>query len=122
MSDWRESAHLNAENWPECIPEMFPKREYGPYAWGEPRDEYDNYPWSHPDAGSISGRHMGDVCPMCGKPLRIDETVVNKDGSVGDLIDVSSNRNPVPCYHKQCWRDRQETKGKAENSTLGEFA
>lgn len=124
--DWRYSAYLSKENWPEAIPWTGPKREYGPYPWGEishhnPHD-VDTYNWSHPDAASVGGPYMGDVCPMCGVPVPCDEEVVNIRGSDGKLFEVSPNENPVPVYHPECWKDRQATIHGRENATLGDFA
>lgn len=120
--DWRESAYLRVEDWPEAIPGMGPRREYGPYPWGESYDEYSEYPSSHPDAASVGGRFMGDVCPECGVPLAFDETVLNEHGTKGDLASVSPNENPVACWHPECWRDRESRKARAENRTLAGYA
>jgi hypothetical protein len=101
------SEHLHTTNWPDCIPWTEPTKEHEPSAWGLPEHDltgYDAYPYTHPAAASISGSHMGDVCPQCGKPLRRDETVVNIHGESGELIDVSPSESPVPCYHSNCYR------------------
>lgn len=123
--DWREWAYLRKENWPEAIPWCGPKREYGPYPWHEPNHHdphgLDDYPFSHPDAASCGDTYMGDVCPRCGVPLRGDETVVNHRGTEGMLWDVSPDENPVPCYHPECWRERQAEKHKQHNASLEDF-
>lgn len=124
--DWREYAYLSKENWPEAIPWYGPKREYGPYPWGEsdhhdPHD-MDEYHWTHPAAASISDIHMGDVCPYCGVPLRYDENVVNINGNEGQLWEVSPDDSPKPCYHEDCWSERQAKIHQIENSSLIEFA
>lgn len=119
--DWRDSAYLTKSNWPEAIPPMGPKREYGPYPWGEPYDEHSNYPFSHPNAGSVGSMYFGDVCPQCGVPLRGDETVVNKHQTRGELMEVSPSDSPVACWHPECWRDYQARKGRAENKTLAGY-
>jgi hypothetical protein len=124
--DWRASAYLNTENWPEAIPWYGPKREYGPYPWGE-SDHYDphnldEYHWTHPDAGSCGDIYMGDVCPYCGVPLRLDETAVNINGREGNLHVVSPDETPVPSYHPECWKERQAEVHSRENQTLGDYA
>jgi hypothetical protein len=109
--DWREYAHLKAENWPEAIPNSGPRREYGVYPWTAPtHDQYgiDDYPYIHPDAASISHYHMGDVCPMCGVPLNGQETVVTKTGKKGELLDVSPSAKPEPSYHPSCYDERTQ--------------
>jgi len=109
--DWRKSAYLRKENWPEAIPYYGPRREYGPYPWTEPdHDQYgiDEYPYSHPDAASIGHYYIGDVCPMCGVPLRGDEIVITKTGEQGELLDVSPHEKPEPAYHPACYDERQE--------------
>lgn len=109
--DWREYAHLNAENWPEAVPNSGPRREYGVYPWGDPdHDQYgiDDYPFSHPDAASIGHYYMGDVCPMCGVPLEGREPVITKTGKRGELLEVSHNDKPEPSYHPSCYDERQE--------------
>jgi hypothetical protein len=110
MSDWRKSAYLRKENWPEAIPNCGPKREYGPYPWAEPTHDsegLDTYPFSHPAAASIGDYYMGDVCPQCGVPLRYDENVITLDGTEGVLHEVSPATDPVPCYHKECHAERR---------------
>lgn len=123
--DWRETAYLSKQNWPEAIPWMGPRREYGVYPWGEPRhyDPHgmDDYIHTHPDAASIGELYMGDVCPYCGVPLRFDETVVNNNGQEGELHEVSPDEAPIPCYHKDCWNERQAKINRLENKTLGDF-
>lgn len=121
--DWREWAHLRKDNWPEAIPPMGPKREHGPYPWGEPGhddpDGLDDYPASHPDASSIGESYIGDVCPYCGVPLRWDETVVLADsGDYGVFRDISDLRSPEVAYHSECHAERRA----AVNHSLGEFA
>lgn len=121
---WRETAYLHAKNWPEAIPWDGPKTEYGVYPWGEPsHDQYgiDNYPWSHPDAASISYEHMGDVCPMCGVPLRMDQIVITKTGAKGELIEVSKSEDPEPSYHPHCYDERQEKLQEKQMRTISEF-
>ena len=110
--DWRSWAYLRKEHWPEAIPEMGPKREYGPYPWGKKGhhdpDDLDDYPNSHPDAASVGETYMGDVCPYCGVPLDwIRDTVVTTDGDEGPFHEVNEIGNPVPAYHPECWRERR---------------
>jgi len=108
---WREDAYLTAENWPEAIPYIGPRTEYGVYPWGKVRhDQYgiDNYSWSHPDAASIGYEYLGDVCPMCGIPLKSSEYVITKWGDRGELLEVSPSSDPVPSYHPHCYDERQE--------------
>jgi hypothetical protein len=123
--DWRESAYLSKENWPEAIPRMGPKREYGPYPWGEIRHEnphgVDEYPHSHPAAASIGDLFIGDVCPKCGVPLKYTQQVVNINDTEGELHAVSPDENPIPCYHPGCWQERQATINSIENASLGDF-
>jgi hypothetical protein len=123
--DWRETAYLTKDKWPEAIPPMGPKREYGPYPWGQISHEnkhgVDDYPHSHPAAGSIGDIYMGDVCPMCGVPLRYDAEVVNIRGTRGELHAVSPDENPIPCYHPDCWDEREQTIKSKENVLLTEF-
>jgi hypothetical protein len=109
--DWRETAYLQVENWPEAIPWSGPRREYGAYPWGRPtHDQYgiDTYPFSHPNAASIGYGYIGDVCPMCGVPLQSDEQVITKTGKRGELFDVSPSEKPEPAYHPACYDERQE--------------
>jgi len=109
--DWRESAYLRKKNWPEAVPWTGPRREYGVWPWGRPtHDQYgiDDYPFSHPDAASIGHHYVGDVCPMCGVPLRGDEIVTTKTGERGELVDVSPITKPEPAYHPDCYDKRQE--------------
>jgi len=126
MSDWRESAYLQAENWPECIPGKYPKREYGPYAWPKKThsDPYglDDYPASHTDAMSIGGNYPGDVCPYCGVPLKNDVEYRSQDGEKGTVWDLARDDSTVPVYHKDCYRDREAEIHGHENASLGEFA
>lgn len=92
--------YLQAKNWPECIPDD---------EWGDPDHDphgLDEYPHSHPKAGSISGNYMGDVCPWCGVPLRMDEKVCTINMVCGELGDVTENADP--CYHPNCWAERQQ--------------
>lgn len=123
--DWRETAYLKKSNWPEAIPPIGPKREYGPYPWGKISHEnphnVDDYPHSHPDAASCGDIYMGDVCPQCGVPLRYDTEVVNIRGSRGELHAVSPDENPIPCYHPECWKNRQATLRSHENQSLMEY-
>jgi len=125
QQDWRETAYLTRSKWPDAIPPMGPKREYGPYPWGDIRHEnkfgIDNYPHSHPNAASVGEIYMGDVCPVCGTPLRYDEDVVNIRGNSGELHAVSPDQNPIPCYHPDCWENRQSEIAEQENRTLTEF-
>ena len=109
--DWREYAHLNAEDWPEAVPNSGPRREYGVYPWTEAdHDQYgiDEYPYSHPDAASIGHYYVGDVCPMCGVPLDGREPVITKTGEKGELLDVSHSTKPEPAYHPSCYDERRE--------------
>ena len=123
--DWRESAYLTKENWPEAVPPMGPKREYGPHPWGQINHEnkygIDEYPFSHPAAASVGEMYMGDVCPICGVPLRYDETVVNIRGKKGELYEVSPDKSPLPCYHSDCWDERKQQIAQKENKQLTEF-
>jgi len=123
--DWRETAYLTKSNWPEAIPPMEPKREWGPYSWSEPKHDnphsVDDYHYTHPTAASVGELYMGDVCPYCGVPLKCDESVVNINGQTGQLIDVSPNEKPVPCYHRECWINRHKDIQEIENQTLGEW-
>jgi len=108
---WREYAYLDAENWPEAIPAEGPRTKYGVYPWGrQTHDQYgiDTYTWSQPDAASIGYDYLGDVCPMCGKPLKTDERVVTKSGSRGELLDISESSDPEPSYHPHCYDERRE--------------
>jgi len=106
--DWRESAYLRKENWPEAIPWTGPKREYGPYPWSPPDDPTDNYPHTHPDAGSVGDTFLGDVCPWCGVPLRWDETVVLKESGEKDVFhELNDLDSPKPAYHPDCWHERR---------------
>lgn len=124
--DWRESAYLRKENWPEAIPEMGPKREYGPYPWGrkthdDPHD-VDDYPNSHVDAASVGHYYMGDVCPYCGVPLSWAEKVVTIEGDCGEFSDVDDHDDPTPAYHPECWKERQAEIHGEENQNFGEFS
>lgn len=125
--DWRYAAHLRKQNWPDAIPPMGPKREYGPYPWSpkahhDPHD-LDDYPHSHPDAASVGETYMGDVCPYCGVPLDwVNDEVVMFDGRRGQFCEVNDVDTPKPAYHPDCWRDRQAEKHGLENTTLGEYA
>ena len=108
---WRETAYLKKENWPEAIPVEGPQTRYGVYAWGKPtHDQYgiDKYPWNHPDAASIGYDYWGDVCPMCGIPLNMEEMVITKTGKRGELYEVSESEDPEPSYHPHCYDKRQE--------------
>ena len=108
--DWRESAYLDADNWPEAIPAMGPAREYGPHPWGEPTHDHllptDTYPYTHPAAASCGGTYAGHVCPYCGVPLRLSERVVTNDRTRGLLADVTDERDPGPAWHPECFRER----------------
>lgn len=119
------SDYLQWENWPECIPWMGPQEEYGPYPWGDISHEnpygVDEYPHTHPAAGSLGDLYMGDICPQCGKPLRYNATVVNIRGTRGELHAVSPDENPIPCYHPGCWADRESEIHGHENATLDAF-
>lgn len=123
--DWRKSAYLRKDNWPDAIPNSYPKREYGPYPWTEtshddPHD-LDPFNYSHPDAASIGHKYVGDVCPYCGVPLQYEGTVINHNGERGELFEISPDENPVPCYHIDCWQERQAQVHKIENKTLGDY-
>lgn len=125
MTDWRKSAYLRVENWPEAIPPTGPKREYGPAPWGQkthddPHD-LDDYPNSHPDAASVGETFLGDVCPYCGKPLDWFGEVVLIDGTRGTFADVDDVGDPTPAYHPECWRDREAERAGLENTTVEEF-
>lgn len=123
--DWRASAYLRRENWPEAIPEMGPKREYGPYPWGQkthhdPHD-LDDYPSHHADAASVGGKYAGDVCPYCGVPLKNDEEVLNQDGRRGTIWDLAHDNVAVPLYHPDCYHERRATIRRMENRSLDEW-
>lgn len=123
--DFRESAYLKAENWPEAIPWIGPKREYGPYPWGskthyDPHD-LDNYPSGHPDAASIGGVYPGDVCPSCGVPLKNNETVRNQSGREGIIWDLAQDSVGVPLYHPECGKEREAQENSIENQSLTDF-
>lgn len=105
--------YLTKSNWPECIPWMGPKREYGPYPWGEKihSDPHglDEYPASHPDAGSIGETYLGDVCPYCGVPLDwMNDEVVTLHGDRGVMGDLFDLQEHIPCYHPKCWSERNQ--------------
>lgn len=127
-SDWREGAYLRTENWPDAIPNCGPKREYGPYPWGNPTHDpkdADPYPHSHPDAASIGPRHLGDVCRWCGVPLSMDDEVVliNGERGVFEVVeDLWTEDDPPPAYHPDCYVERRQTVGQTYNQTLDEFA
>lgn len=125
--DWRESAYLSKENWPEAIPNDGPKREYGPYTWGrishEDPNALDDYPASHPDAASVGDVYLGDVCPYCGVPLAWTEQVVLLTGESGIFGDVDDLQEPTPAYHTDCWEQRREEGGNVKGTkTLEEYA
>jgi len=124
--DWRKAAYLRIENWPEAIPPMGPKREYGPYCWGEKRHhdphDLDGWPHSHPDAASVGDSYLGDVCPYCGKPLDWLGEVVLITGEKGVFAEVDETDDPTPAYHTDCWNDRQAEKHGLENTTLSEWS
>ena len=124
-SDWREYAHLTVEHWPEAIPVMGPKRQYGPHPWGTPthEDEYglDTYPNAHPDAASIGHQYLGDVCPYCGVPLRFTETVVLLTGERGEFHEIDDVADPTPAYHPDCWTEREAERHRQENKTLTQY-
>jgi hypothetical protein len=46
--DWRKSAYLRKENWPEAIPWTGPRRAYGPYSWGKADIDGCKYPQTIP--------------------------------------------------------------------------
>jgi hypothetical protein len=108
--DWRKSAYLRKENWPEAIPWTGPRRAYGPYSWGKADIDGCKYPSNHPDAASIGHNYIGDVCPWCGVPLHgTDEEVVLHNGSEGTLIELTELGDPEPAFHPGCytkWRGR----------------
>jgi hypothetical protein len=120
--DWRASAYLKRENWPDAIPWTGPKREYGPYPWRRPDhedlDERDTYPHMHPDSASVGYTYAGDVCPYCGVPIARDEEVMLADGTEGTFWDINETGNPVPAWHPDCWAERR---GEA-NHDLGEWS
>ena len=119
--DWRRSAYLRKENWPEAIPEMGPKREYGPYPWPLPDHDpegIDKYSHMHADAGSIGDTYLGDVCPWCGVPLSFSEEVVLQSGERGIFHELNEVDNPVPAYHPSCYMKRRGV----VNKELTEFA
>lgn len=108
--DWRSWAYLDADNWPEAIPAMGPKREYGPWPWPEPTHDpegLDPYPDSHPNAASIGDLYLGDVCPWCGVPLRWDQTVVLIDKTRGVFHEISAIDDPAVAYHPGCHAERR---------------
>lgn len=123
--DWREWAYLNRENWPDAIPPMGPAREYGPYPWPEKShydpNDLDDYPNSHVEAASCGDTYMGDVCPYCGVPVRLDNELVNIHGERGQGFDVSPHDNPVPLYHPDCWTEREAEVKQIENQTLDQY-
>ena len=121
---WREDAYLTKSKWPEAIPHCGPKTEYGVYPWGNPtHDQYgiDDYPFSHPDAASLGDLYLGDVCPMCGVPLKGDEKVITKTGKRGELLDVSPCEKPEPAYHPDCYSKRDEILQRRKNAALSDF-
>jgi hypothetical protein len=123
--DWRESAYLRKEKWPAAIPWMGPKREHGPYPWPEkshhdPHD-LDEYPHRHIDAASCGDTYMGDVCPYCGVPVRLDTELVNINGNQGIGFEISPDNNPIPLYHPDCWQEREKTVNQLENRTLDAY-
>jgi len=124
--DWRDYAYLTKSNWPEAIPWMGPKREYGPYPWSGPVHDdphnVDTYIHTHPDAASCGPYCMGDVCPYCGVPLSGKEGVYKITGESGRLDEITENRNPKPCYHPECWDKRQAEIHGQEHTTLGEWS
>lgn len=118
--DWREWAYLNAENWPEAIPNSGPKREHGPNPWNKPYgDELNDYPQSHPAACSIGDYYWGYVCPFCGVPIDAKEDVVTGDGEEGMIwhLEDLDDGWPKAAYHKECHYKRQHRK----NTTLDEW-
>lgn len=123
--DWRSWAYLQKDNWPECIPWTYPKREYGPYPFGkkthhDPHD-LDTYPASNPTAASVGETYMGDVCPWCGVPLDWLEDVVLITGARGTFADVDDSDDPTPAYHPDCWQAREAERRRPTNRTLTEF-
>jgi hypothetical protein len=112
--DWRKSAYLDKDNWPEAISWCGPKREYGVYPWGNPShedlDERDTYPHMHPDSASVGDTYAGDVCPYCGVPIRRDEAVVLSGGTKGVFWDINEMGDPVPAWHPECWSERRAEK------------
>lgn len=122
---WRKNAYLKKDNWPEAIPPMAPRREYGPYPWGQkhhhdPHD-VDDYPSSHPDAGSIGHEYLGDVCPQCGVPLSWEEEVVTIQGNQGYFYDVNDLDSPTPAFHPECWKTRKAKINSIENYSIDDF-
>jgi len=120
----RESAYLRKENWPECIPNCGPKREYGPYPWPPLTHDgagVDDYPDLHVDAQSIGAMYHGEVCPWCGVPLQGDEQVVTLEEEAGKLNDVSPVRDPATAYHPDCWNTRKRLLHEQRGETLTAF-
>lgn len=123
--DWRESAYLKKENWPEAIPPTGPKREYGPEPWfskvhPDPHN-LDDYPSSHPDAASIGYQYGGDVCPYCGVPLENDVELVDQTGQTGTIWDLARDDVTIPVYHPECWKARRADRRRKENASLAEY-
>lgn len=110
--DWRKSAYLKRENWPEAVPWTGPRREHGVYPWGESDVEACEYPQHHPDAASISHDDLGDVCPWCGVPIRYyGETIRLHTGTKGELCDLLDLNEHEPAFHPDCyveWKGRDE--------------
>ena len=124
--DWRESAYLRKENWPEAVPNCGPSREYGPSAWAKKShydpEDIDDYAASHPAAASVGDVYMGDVCPYCGVPLAWTEKVVLITGTSGIYGTVDTVEAATPAYHPECW-DRRVEQGATPKGikTLTEF-
>lgn len=125
MSSNRRAKYLQKENWPECIPWTYPKREYGPYPWEIPSHDtegVDKYMSYHVDAASLGDYYLGDVCPYCGVPIASTETVVKEDGTRGVLHEMDVIHTVgTPVYHPECWKERRAELNKRTNSALDEY-
>lgn len=123
--DWRSYAYLQKDRWPEAIPWMGPKREYGPTPWSEIHHEnpfgIDTYPHYHPYASAVGDPYLGDVCPYCGQPLSWTEKVTLISGETGQFHEIDQVDDPTPAYHVGCWKARQAEIHERENEQLDKW-
>lgn len=78
--------------------------------------EYDNH-----DPDCLGGKLSGDVCPNCGKCLSYDEEGVMKDGTRGDVMDLSPEDMGEDIWCKSCWPKIKNIVKGNHNHSLEEF-
>lgn len=79
--------------------------------------EYDRHKSHDPDEIHGDKGQTGDLCPWCGDPISVKDTLV---GPSGESVGMVENW-PLRVFHEGCWKEERDAMRADNNKSLFDY-